>query len=127
MSSRTILFGLTASVATPATWESASFAQAREEVTAAFARFREPVYRYVANAYRNPAEAEEITQEVFLRLYRSLCRGERIQNIQVWIFTVARNHAISVARKRRMFSLSFSQAHVNEEDATATLSDPSPT
>jgi RNA polymerase sigma factor (sigma-70 family) len=92
----------------------------------AFQRLREPVYRYVVHAHRNPAEAEEITQEAFLRLYRALCRGERILNVRVWVFTVARNHAISLARKKRIFSFPFALAAEAWESLGSTLPDPSP-
>jgi RNA polymerase sigma factor (sigma-70 family) len=130
MSSRTIPIELTASIPAPANWEDTSFAPAREQATAAFLRFREPVYRYIVNAHRNPAEAEEIAQEAFLRLFRALCRGERIHNIQVWVFTVARNHAISLARKRRRFSFPFAkpQDRQDKEDSLGpSFVDPSPT
>jgi RNA polymerase sigma-70 factor (ECF subfamily) len=126
-SSRTVLFGITPSVAASENWEVASIANAREQVTVAFLRLRAPVYRYVAHAHRNPGEAEEITQEAFLRLYRALCRGEKIQNIQVWIFTVARNQAISLARKKRIFSFPFAEAKEAEESTGSAVADPRPT
>ena len=126
MSSRTGVFALTPSVPASTNWDSTLCAHAREEVTRAFLRLREPVYRYVASAHRNPSEAEEITQEVFLRLYRALCRGERNQNTQVWIFKVARNCAISSARKKRTFFFPFGKAEEREERGDSMFADPSP-
>jgi RNA polymerase sigma-70 factor (ECF subfamily) len=69
------------------------------EVTARFTELRESVYRYVAYAIRNPAEAEEITQETFLRLYRALDGGHRIESIPRWVFSIA--HHLSIDRTRR--------------------------
>lgn len=77
---------------------------AREQVEWAFHRLREPIFRYVAMAYRHPGEAEEITQDVFVRLYIQLRDGKKIENIRVWAFTVARNSAITAIRKRRTFA-----------------------
>ena len=126
MSSRTVPFGLTSSVTASKDWEVPSFEHERERVTAAFLRLREPVRRYVANAHRNPADAEEIAQEAFLRLYRALCRGENIQNTQVWVFTVARNLAISLVRKKRTFSFPFLRTEETEESTILEFADPSP-
>lgn len=35
--------------------------------------------------------AEDLTQDVFLRLYGQLCRGEHIDNPKAWLFCVLRN------------------------------------
>ncbi|MGH9900086.1 MAG: RNA polymerase sigma factor, partial [Pyrinomonadaceae bacterium] len=41
-----------------------------QKVGQLFERLRDPIYRYLVTTFGNPAEAEEITQEAFLRLYR---------------------------------------------------------
>ena len=41
-------------------------------------------------------QAQEATQEVFLRLYVVLRRGERVDNPRGWIFRVAHNHGLSL-------------------------------
>jgi RNA polymerase sigma-70 factor (ECF subfamily) len=70
-----------------------------EQVTTCFLRYQASVYRYVRYGCRS-AEAEEITQEAFLRLYVALERGERIESVQRWLFTVGRNLAIDKSRHR---------------------------
>src|SRR5260370_23207310 len=86
-----------------ATFETNASASVREQVEWAFSRLREPVCRYIVAAYKHPGEAEEITQEVFVRLYLQLRAGKKIENIRVWAFTVARNSTISAIRKKRSF------------------------
>ncbi len=86
-----------------ATFETNKSASVREQVEWAFNRLREPVFRYIVAAYRHPGEAEEITQDVFVRLYLQLRAGKKIDNVRVWAFTVARNSAISAIRKKRSF------------------------
>jgi RNA polymerase sigma-70 factor, ECF subfamily len=70
---------------------------ARTEAAWWFDELRVPVYRYLVCNGLGSADAEEIVQETFLRLYRHLSnRGSR-PNLRGWIFEVARN----AARDRR--------------------------
>lgn len=71
-----------------------------EEVTAHFHELRDSVYRYVAYALRNPGEAEEITQEAFLKLYGALKGGQEIACVSAWVFSIARNLSIDRMRRR---------------------------
>src|SRR5689334_6292589 len=62
-----------------------------EQVSLHFLELNTPVYRYLSYACRHQSDAEELTQEVFLRLYRALEANERIESVRHWIFRVARN------------------------------------
>jgi RNA polymerase sigma-70 factor, ECF subfamily len=65
-----------------------------EKINQLFTGLRTPIYRYLVEAFGNPAEAEEITQEAFLRLYRAWRRGEEIVNARAWLFRTAHNLAL---------------------------------
>jgi RNA polymerase sigma-70 factor (ECF subfamily) len=67
-----------------------------ETVTRLFEESRQDVYRYLLTLSLAPGQAQEATQEVFLRLYVALRRGERIENPRAWIFRVAHNHGSHV-------------------------------
>lgn len=97
---------------------------AAEQAAAYFLQFHEPVYRYVICVNRDPHEAEEITQETFLRLYRALEDGKSLESVRRWVFTVARNLAIDRHRRRK-----HAQPVLDEAWATleATVSDGRPT
>jgi RNA polymerase sigma-70 factor (ECF subfamily) len=105
--------------------ESSSDGLARAQTELAFNQLREPVYRYIATAHRHPSEAEEITQDVFLRLYVCLRRGDQIRNVRLWAFTVARNSAISALRRKRSFGKA--RAHVVWSEFQHTIPDDQPT
>jgi RNA polymerase sigma-70 factor (ECF subfamily) len=62
---------------------------------------RSGIYRYIVSLTRNPAEAEDLTQEVFLRLYDGLADGALHEVPYQWLLTVARNLVVDLARKRR--------------------------
>lgn len=66
----------------------------RREVTEAFTALREPIFRYVFSVAANAADAEDITQEVFLRLFAERHRGKNIADVRAWVFRVAHNLVI---------------------------------
>lgn len=75
-----------------------------QKVTQLFETLREPVYRYLVATFSNPAEAEEITQEAFLRLYRHLHSGQAINDVRSWIFRVAHNLAVDALKNNKHFT-----------------------
>ncbi len=76
-----------------------------EAVVRLFDEHRERVYRYLLNLAICPEEAEEITQETFLRLYQHLRKKGRDDNLRGWIFRVAHNLAITQRQQRRRLVL----------------------
>ena len=61
----------------------------QDEVAQLFEEMREGVFRYVLSLGLHPPQAQEATQEVFLRLYVALKRDEPIQNRRAWVVRVA--------------------------------------
>jgi RNA polymerase sigma-70 factor (ECF subfamily) len=66
------------------------------QVAQLFEESREDVYRYLMTLGLDPGRAQESVQEVFLRLYVALKKGEQIQNPRGWIFRVAHNYGLKV-------------------------------
>jgi len=64
-----------------------------EKVGQLFELLRDPVYLYLKAVVGDAAEAEDITQETFMRLYRTLHSGQVINNVRFWVFRVAHNLA----------------------------------
>lgn len=69
-----------------------------DRVSQYFLVLREPVYGYLTRFCGSAADAEDLTQEAFLKLYRHLREGKEIGNIRSWMFQVARNLAVSRSR-----------------------------
>ena len=63
--------------------------QLEAKVTELFKMLHRPVLRYVLAILANRGTAEDVTQDVFLRLYLSLRRGEDIVHVRAWVFQVA--------------------------------------
>jgi RNA polymerase sigma-70 factor (ECF subfamily) len=56
--------------------------------------------------FRNPEDASDFTQEVFLKVYRSLTRFEGRSRFSTWLYKIAYNTAVNtVTRKKEYRSL----------------------
>jgi RNA polymerase sigma-70 factor (ECF subfamily) len=73
----------------------------REYVEQAFETLHMPIFHYLRSLTGNAAEAEDLTQEVFLRLHAELGRGRRIESLKPWCFKVAHNLAASMGRRQQ--------------------------
>lgn len=67
----------------------------QDQVVEIYQSLRDEVYRYLLVLGVGPDMAQEVSQEVFLRLYAAMRKGQRIENTRAWVFTVARNCALS--------------------------------
>jgi len=65
-------------------------------------RYRGRLVSYLNRFLGNPAESEELSQEVFLKVYRALDRYNPRYRFSTWLFRVAQNAAIDLLRKRRL-------------------------
>src|SRR5580693_1997207 len=65
-----------------------------------FEESRDDVYRYLLTLGLQPPRAQEAVQEVFLRLYTTLRRGEDIENPRGWIFRVAHNQGLKIRERQ---------------------------
>jgi RNA polymerase sigma factor (sigma-70 family) len=63
------------------------------------------IYRYLVRVTRRPSDADDLSQETFLRAYRAHAALPPGSNVRAWLFTIAtnlcRNHWRSEARRRR--------------------------
>jgi len=48
-------------------------------------------------------QAEEVTQEVYLRLYKTMRKGDEILNMRAWLFRVAHNLGLKVRSREKAF------------------------
>jgi len=77
-----------------------SRASLQEQVARLFEEARDDVYRYLLTLGLHPPHAQEAAQEVFLRLYATLRKGEEIQNPRAWIFRVAHNLGLKIRARQ---------------------------
>ncbi len=64
-------------------------------------KYRRPMVGFLYRLCHNPAAAEELAQEVFLRVYRSRSSYEASAKFSTWIYRIATNLAVNHARDTR--------------------------
>ena len=94
---------------------------------------QKPVYRYCWRYTRSSAEAEDLTQEVFIKIFRSLSSFDadkgRLRN---WILNLTRNHVVDHFRCNKLMrtARSLDDNHSGPEGSfsiASRLRDPHPT
>jgi RNA polymerase sigma-70 factor (ECF subfamily) len=72
----------------------------QDQVSRLFEEARDDVYRYLLTLGLHPPQAQEAVQEVFLRLYTTLRKGDEIQNPRAWVFRVAHNLGLKIRARQ---------------------------
>ena len=62
--------------------------------------YQDAVYNVVIRMIRNPEDARELTQDVFLRAYRRIASFQGRSSLATWLYSIAVNHSISERRRR---------------------------
>jgi len=64
-------------------------------------RYRKPVIHFVYRMVQNQSVAEELSQDVFLRVYRARKAYEPSARFTTWLFSIASNIALNAIRDSR--------------------------
>ncbi len=73
----------------------------RKAFTTLFNKYFQSVYNFALTLSRDPAMAEDLTQEAFIRAHANLERLGPPWNFRAWIFRLTRNYFIDLTRKER--------------------------
>lgn len=68
--------------------------------TEVYRRYYQRIFRFLTGAIRSRTTAEDLVQEVFLRVVQSSDRFDPAYRFETWIFTIARNLVKNEYRKR---------------------------
>ena len=64
--------------------------------------YQKPVYNLCYRMLGNAEDAEDASQETFLRAYKSMRRYDRGRSFSTWLLSIAAHYCIDQIRKRRM-------------------------
>ncbi|MDP4180034.1 MAG: sigma-70 family RNA polymerase sigma factor [Bacillota bacterium] len=73
-------------------------------------RYKRLVFKVVFNIINNEHEVNDISQEVFLKVYKNLRSYNPEYKFSTWIVKVATNHCLDTVRKKKVDSLSIEEA-----------------
>ena len=73
-------------------------------------RFQGDIYRMIYYRVRARMDAEDLTQDVFIRAYRNIFRLREPDRIRSWLFTIAVNRVNDYLRNKRVRSIFKSSA-----------------
>ncbi len=62
---------------------------------------KDKIYGHLSRMLRDPVEAEDVAQEVFIRAYENLAGFRGAASFQTWLYRIASNLAIDAARARK--------------------------
>lgn len=89
-------------------------------------RYIKPIYSFAYRYIGNAHDAEDITQEVFLKFWRNLKKFDRGKNFKTWIFAIAKNSCIDFLKKKKTISFSVFENEKGENGLIDVLIDPHP-
>lgn len=66
-----------------------------------YQQYKARVYGYCYRLLRNEQDAEDATQEAFLKVMKSIATLEKAESFRSWMFTIARNEAYAILRRTK--------------------------
>jgi len=90
------------------------------------AQFGQPIYSLIARSLRDPQEAADVTQEVFVKVFRNISAFHGESSLRTWIYRIALHEA---SNRRRWWSrhkkqeLTIDAPLENEDGETLSLAD----
>lgn len=87
-------------------------------------RHRRPVFNFILRFVREPAVAEDLLQEVFLRVIKGVDAYEKQAKFTTWLYTIARNLCVDQSRRakhRRAYSLDATMSASEGKDGATLL------
>jgi RNA polymerase sigma-70 factor (family 1) len=93
-----------------------------------FRRYDKRIFPFVLKMIKSESEAQEITQEIFIKLWDQRAKLASVDNPEAWLLTLAANHTLDQIRKRlnernmlkRLFTL-WKDASANDTEETLHL------
>lgn len=76
-----------------------------DALVALLERYQHRLYRYLVRIVREPATAEDLFQQTWIRVAENARRFDEKRGIEPWLFSIARNLAIDYLRRAKPESL----------------------
>jgi len=91
-----------------------------------FGRYLKSIYSFTYRYAGGGQDAEDVTQEVFVKVWRQIKKYDQSKSFKTWIFSIAKNTAIDFLKKKKAIPFSEFENEGGENMIIETLADPSP-
>lgn len=82
-----------------------------------FDQYFDKVYYKILSAVKNPEDAEDVSQEVFISVYKNLKNFREESNVYTWIYRIAINKTYDFFRKKKT-EIELNEEILNIEDGS---------
>jgi RNA polymerase sigma-70 factor (ECF subfamily) len=89
-------------------------------------RYMKPIFNFAYRMTGNYAEADDITQDVFVQVYRALPSARLDLPFKPWIYVIARNKCLDYLKKKRALDFSAVEDPETHESPVDTIADSDP-
>ena len=86
-------------------------------------RFQRPVFSLIRRMVSDPAVAEDLAQEAFVKAFRALGSFDQRRKFSSWLFKIAHNTTIDHLRKKQLDTVTLETREPDEPDLMAILPD----
>src|SRR5438105_2714001 len=83
-------------------------------------RYKSKVYNFIFRMVHSASDAEDLTQETFVRAYLSIRSFQSRASLNTWLFRIATNLCIDYSRKQKTHVQASSLSQESEEDESET-------
>ncbi|SET09985.1 RNA polymerase sigma-70 factor, ECF subfamily [Natronincola peptidivorans] len=92
-----------------------------KDFTLLYQKYKEPIFSYIYYLSTNHTEAEEICQDVFLKVYLNIDKFEGRSSFKTWIYRIAKNTFLEFKRKSKREVLTCDTNLLERENHDATV------
>ncbi|MFC1514156.1 RNA polymerase sigma factor [candidate division KSB1 bacterium] len=85
-----------------------------------YTEYFETIYAFSFRMTGDTVEAEDITQETFIRLYDYLQKGKTVYNPKAWLYRVAANLCINQLKQKKRFRM-FIKSNMHDPNKTSNI------
>lgn len=82
-----------------------------EEYTYFLSKYSQQIHTLIVSMGHSPEDAEELTQDTFIKAFRCLSSFRRSSSFLTWLYRIAYNLSISALRKRKTEAISIDEQH----------------
>lgn len=89
------------------------------------ARYIKPIYSFIYRNIGDAVAAEDVTQEVFVKVWRNIKKFNLQKDFKPWVFQIAKNASIDYLRKRKTVPFSRFENQQGQNVLMETVADDS--